>query len=388
MAQANFHETLQNSIYVSTNKNFSFSIDEALKKNELNNLNLPKNCRASQILNIGKDGKVTKKDKYLSAVHLNINGLNNKNLTIAAFLKQHKPTFFGLNELKCDNTMANNLLRFNNYTPYYKCREKKGKKKTVGGGVALLVEEGWDQTQIFPPADFKNFPMRFKDVEAVIIKISINNVDIHIVSMYAPDKPSIEPEFLRYIYEKYENIILLGDLNAKIKEFTNENNRKGLELKKILADTNFKIINDKKNPTNYQFWEEKLTKVQKKSTSMIDYIITSGSLSENKISYSTLRESIFSIYQKKYFHIPIRAIFKIVANQSHKEDEETGSFLYDKANWQKFNEDLSEICLDNCDDLDDLDRLIETKIRTAANDNIPKSSGKRSVHKQKDTQKI
>jgi hypothetical protein len=112
---------------------------------------------------------------------------------------------------------------------------------------------------------------------------------------------------------------------------------------------------------------------------MIDYIITSGSLSENKISYSTLRESILSIYQKKCFHIPIRAIFKIVANQSHKEDEETGSFQYDKANWQKFNEDLSEICLDNCDDLDDLDRLIETKIRTAANDNIPKSSGKRSA---------
>jgi exonuclease III len=379
MAQANFHETLQNSIYVSTNENFFFPIDEALKKTELNELNLPKNCRASQILNIGKDGKVLKKDKYLSAVHLNINGLNNKNLTLAAFLKQHKPTFFGLNELKCDSTMANNLLRFNNYTPYYKCREKKGKKKTVGGGVALLVEEGWDQTQIFPPTDPRNFPMRFKDVEAVIVKITINNSDFHVVSMYvAPDKPSIEPEFLKYLNEKYENIILLGDLNAKIKEFTNENNKKGLELKKILEETNFKIINDKKNPTNYQFWEEKITKVQKKSTSMIDYIITSGFLSENKISYSTLRESIFSIYQKKYFHIPIRAIFKIVANQTHKEDEGVGSFLYDKANWQKLNEDISETCFINCDNLDDLDRLIEEKIRTAAIDNIPRSSGKRS----------
>jgi hypothetical protein len=80
----------------------------------------------------------------------------------------------------------------------------------------------------------------------------------------APDNPLIEPEFLRYIYEKYENIILLGDLNAEIKEFTNENNRKGLELKKILADTNFKIINDKKTRQTTSFGRKNSPKSKRK----------------------------------------------------------------------------------------------------------------------------
>ena len=86
---------------------------------------LPKNISARKILNIGKTNKKIQKIQNLKIIHFNCNGVVSKNLTKASFLKFEKPSIMSLNELRCSEPNANDVLRFENYNIYYKCREQK-----------------------------------------------------------------------------------------------------------------------------------------------------------------------------------------------------------------------------------------------------------------------
>ena len=281
------------------------------------------NISVQKIINIGKNKKKIKKHKNLKIIHFNCNGIISKSLTIGSFLKQEKPSIMSLNELRCTEPNANDSLRFENYNCYYKCRQPKGSKQ-VGGGVALLIDEKLEQSE-------EPIPEQFQRTEAVSVKAKINDKWYTFVSIYNPPEQKLEKEFLNYINSSFKNILIIGDLNAKIKELSGEFNSKGKELELFIKESNLHILNNKRNPTNF------CKKNSLNSFSVLDYFIGSENFFLNQSSYTTITNSVLSAHFKKYYHVPIKIEFNYTVHTQEKPIVTNENYNYDKADWKKFN---------------------------------------------------
>ena len=64
-------------------------------------------------------------------IHINCNGIKNKDIVYKSFDDEENPHILSLNEIRCNEPTANHTLRFKGDMTYYKCRESKSR----GGGV-------------------------------------------------------------------------------------------------------------------------------------------------------------------------------------------------------------------------------------------------------------
>ena len=105
-----------------TNNNFFF------KNTEINQINF----KSKQL---SLNNNIHLRNHELVIVHWNCNGLSGKIEELKLFLKLESPGIISLNEIKCNQALAN--LNFNalNYNSCYKIRDN-----SIGGGVALLVK--------------------------------------------------------------------------------------------------------------------------------------------------------------------------------------------------------------------------------------------------------
>ena len=129
-----------------------------------------------------------------------------------------------LNEIKCSETMANDLLYLDNYVPIFKCRNHSGR------GVALLIREDIESEEIFLPEDF--------EAEIIGAKVKINKKNIAIFSYYNPPNIKISKEIFTNNERIFQNYLILGDLNAKTSRFNSKPNLNGRLLEEILLCTN------------------------------------------------------------------------------------------------------------------------------------------------------
>ena len=93
-------------------------------------------------------------------------------------------------------------------------------------------------------------------------------------------------------------------------------------------------------------------------------------------SYSTLKNSILNAKDKLNHHVPIMFTFKISYKRRELTQQTSSFYLYDKANWKKFEEevyDALEKIKDN--DITILSNKIHESIRKSAMRNIPKKNG-------------
>ena len=160
-------------------------------------------------------------------------------------IKKLKPLVILLNETKLnsedDREKLESRLELNQYGYKFKTKSKTG--INPGGGVAFIYRDNLNVKQITPPP-------QFKDLEAIICEVSGKYLDKWtICTYYNNPKLKIDVEFLYWI-SQYENLLLMGDLNAKHESlFCNSQNTNGQLLSYALESSqnplNLCYLNDR-----------------------------------------------------------------------------------------------------------------------------------------------
>lgn len=346
----NTNNTLMQTINNFNNNTNCNNNSNVLKYNEPAN-----NLKINQVLNTKNTFAKKKTLKQLKMLHYNCNSYAGKSDQIERMIKREKPDIISLNEIKCSEHLANCMFNIDGYLPYFKCRTDHG------GGVCLLISETLEVVE--------EISLPF-EAEIIGVKIKLKNKTFNVFSYYnAPDNGStMNKNVITYIYKTFKDNIILGDLNAKMPKFNNKRNRNGQILESIIAESNLTILNNKMSPTNFRYT------LDKQSHAVLDYAIGSKMFADSLIEYSTLRKSEMNVYEKSYFHVPIRLIFKLQRDVKITRTSKNDSYIYDRADWTKFGNELDSLMIniDNESNLNDLNSKISASIITAADKSIPK----------------
>ena len=294
--------------------------------------------------------------------HWNCNSIKNKQLEFKNYLHVNKPDVVSLNEIKCCNNWANELLNISGYNLIYKC------ENNYSGGVALLINDKFNYTEY----DMKSF----KDEQIVGAVCNFNNISISFFSYYNPPKNNINIELVKNIELMHKNFLIMGDLNAKSSIYgIQKNNKNGDILEELLINHNIQVLNETNDPTFHI-----IRKNQENYGAMLDYFIGSSLLANIKFDYQILKTNLDSV-QAVQFHSIIQIKLQIESEISAADHNEknTSYFLYDKANWIGFKEELNSFRLNVNDDIEKMYSEINLKIKNSALNNIPKVSPK--IHK-------
>ena len=140
---------------------------------------------------------------------------------------------------------------------------------------------------------------------------------------YIPPNKQIPVDLIMELEAKYENLILMGDLNAKIEEFGGKvTNVNGDSLNLITENTSLMIINNKE-PTHINF--------NNFVSDILDWILVDAKLMKFLKSFNVLKDKDIGSD-----HLPLIAEF-VAKTHSKREDmkinEETKSLNYSKADW-------------------------------------------------------
>jgi len=139
----------------------------------------------------------------LKIMHANVNGLGARKTELGLYLTESTPDIVCLNETKINGRPHP---RFCGYTLASHRDRAVTSDKHNGGGVAIYVRSNIAHDDVSPGVD---------DVTA--IKIKIGNVEFVIISYYCPPRPEckIDIKTLSGFVSQHENVIIMGDLNAK-----------------------------------------------------------------------------------------------------------------------------------------------------------------------------
>ena len=139
-------------------------------------------------------------EESIKVIHWNCNSIKNKINEFLIFIQLNKPDLISLNETKCCETWANELLCISGYNSAYKCRNING------GGVAILIKDKYE---------FDEITMELFNEEIIGITSKFNNKTIGFFSHYNPPNRELNIELFEYIQNNFENYFIMGDLNAK-----------------------------------------------------------------------------------------------------------------------------------------------------------------------------
>jgi hypothetical protein len=334
------------------------------KDNSDNNVPLPKSGMEEK-----GHKKVTKK-RSLKILHWNANSVIGKNDKIIELVEELAPDVISFNETRTDATTEFYIYKIctRGYIPFIKSRPTEKKKITEvnglnGGGVALLIRDG---LTVVP--EFK-IPEKFEKLEAVGAQIRCDNKNLSIFSWYIPPEVGeVNKEFLSFI-ENQGDFILMGDLNSHIRRF-GPTNASGKKLDLTLQSFRGAVVNEMGKPTFYRHVNKVL-----KSTSTIDLVLTDERTAKSLKKFET--HTVSPVYDKKaqYYHVPVTVEFEFGVTLKKERISFHSPFLYDKANWQNFQNDLEHELLDETSPLDiesENTRLMELMKNSAAK-NIPRA---------------
>ena len=219
-----------------------------------------------------------------------------------------------LNEIKCNEYQANDLLNISGYNCEYKIRNENG------GGVAILIK-----SQIKYEVIENNW-----ETEAIGIIIELNNSKLAIFSYYNRpskkfDKNVLDSDFLKNLELEHKHLIICGDLNARIRKL----GCTGKENDNFLLESNLLIVNNEKIPT---FHIDHKDKSKKNYKEVLDYVLCSPSV-EKKISELIIldHELLGSDHSPISITISFNQKIKHLRSKTDKK-----VMMYNKANWEMF----------------------------------------------------
>jgi len=259
-----------------------------------------------------------------SIVHWNCNGIDKKAEALGQFLEKKKPEIVALNEVKLDQERANYRLRFAGYSMILKARKSNPNQ---GGGVALLIRND---------LDYSVNDLKFSQLEIICIKVKVGNLFINVVTYYNSQKLNIE--LFKYLDKLEIDYILIGDLNARSKQFgcvgMNEN---GKILEDILVECNSVMLYNNK-PTYFKI---KLGEIYEE---ILDYCLCSPFLAA-KVAQIDVVES--SYLQSD--HLPL--VVELKLNKGPKISEKRVSkYNFQEADWVLYKETFNEIVKSTSDE--------------------------------------
>ena len=305
-----------------------------------------------------------KKTKY----YLRINHWNCFKLTVSRieelrqFLIKEKPDVFSIQETKLNDANANLELKFHGYTMYHRQRESKPKK---GGGIAILIRDEIPHSRFF----IKDFEKN----EALGLKIECGNTKFNLISYYSPPNELLDKNLIINLIELGEDVVIMGDLNAKTKSIgCKVNNISGSILEDLLIEQNISILNNL-NPTYFTFNPEK------GYTEILDLFLSSLNLSGKINNFQVLDEDSMGSD-----HCPISCQILLNDKPVFLKEITHKRLNFNRANWALFQEELtkkaynSNSIYDKKLTVEELNHKVTEDIQTAANNAIPFSASNRS----------
>ena len=175
--------------------------------------------------------------------YLNINHLRNKVVDLRPIVQDLEPTVLAIAETKLNHTFPNAQFRIDGY--YCPSEYRKDRTYNGGGGILVYVKQGTPSKRLkaFEPIG----------IESIFLEISIGKQKWCIISTYRSEDVKVDDfltilsKSLDQVYNKYENVILMGDINI------NFQNKRDSKFKKLetFCDT-FDLGNLIKSPTCFQ----------------------------------------------------------------------------------------------------------------------------------------
>ena len=178
--------------------------------------------------------------------YLNINHLRNKVVDLRYILKDINPTFLAISETKLDDSFPNAQFNINGYLNVKEFRRDRNKN---GGGLLAYIKKGT------PVKRIKNY--EHEEIETLAIELKIGSQKWCIVSVYRSEQTSVDHFLSTFslcldkIYDKYQNVIVIGDININSLENRRNNDKSKFEKLKHFCDT-YDLHNLIKSPTCFQ----------------------------------------------------------------------------------------------------------------------------------------
>ena len=145
--------------------------------------------------------------------HLNINSIRNKLHDLKILSKDLTPTVLAISETKVDASFPNVQFLLDDY---FNPGDFRKDRTSHGGGLMIYIRKGTPCKRLQQYEE--------KNIESICFEIAINKRKWLIFAIYRPPYNSNLQSFFQYLnrmtdkaFDKYENIIILGDINIDIK---------------------------------------------------------------------------------------------------------------------------------------------------------------------------
>lgn len=266
----------------------------------------------------------------------NANSIKNKLKEFKNFLFQNDYDIAGVCETKTDKNFT---LKIPGYKVYLNSRNNHG------GGVLIAVKENIVHN-VYKVNDLEN-------IEFVGIKITSHSSDLIIGQAYKPPNKKLLDSDLKKLFN-HKNIIVMGDLNCKRKEWNCQSeNKSGQDLLNFCLCKEI-IIAAPVNPTNFPTVG---------TPSVIDFYLLKTSFN---YSLPITKVKLSSDHNP----VEIKIAFKYVQSTSKT------FYDYSKADWPNFRKDLNNALylnfhIKNRKDVENKAKEFSDQILKAINDNIP-----------------
>ena len=141
--------------------------------------------------------------------YLNINHLRNKIVELRPVIQDLEFTILAIAETKLDDSFSSAQFRVNGY--YCPSEFRKDRIKGAGGGLLLYVKKG------IPCKRLMNFEAQ--GIETIVVEIHIGKQKWCIIAIYRNEGVKVKDflgalsKSLDLLLSKYENVIILGDIN-------------------------------------------------------------------------------------------------------------------------------------------------------------------------------
>ena len=165
--------------------------------------------------------------------YLNINHLRNKVIDLKPIVRDIEPTVLAIAETKLNDSFPNAQFRIDGY--YCPSEYRKDRTYNAGGGLLVYIKQG------IPSKRLKQLePL---GIESIFVEISIGKQKWCVISTYRSEDIKVDDfvtnfsKSLDQVFNIYENVILMGDINinfldkkcAKFKKFSKLCDAFGLE---------------------------------------------------------------------------------------------------------------------------------------------------------------
>ena len=278
----------------------------------------------------------------LSLLHINVNSLAARRTELGLYVTETKPDIICMNETRMNGKP---YPKFCDYTLASFRDRAADAHRHKGGGVAIYVRSNITHDDISPSID---------DITA--IKIKVGNIEYAIVAYYCPPVgggPEFDVKTITEFVNQYDNLVIMGDLNAKHQFFgSSHSDARGDALFDLVERHDMMVANNPDQATKLSQSNEALT--------IIDYAIISKSLI-GRLTECCTGEDVGSDHLPLHLHLQTNAALSTVPTRLVRP--------LAKCDWDRFVLNLSHMQIQttstNQSDIDQKVLVLEETIKEA-----------------------